>query len=384
MIEFVESPISSNWLHKQKPKEKLIIVTPFVKKNSLVRLLNFYDVFSAGIEVYILIRAKIDDFLMGSTDIEVMKYLSELENNNDKFHVKILSNLHMKAYCIDDKKLLITSGNLTQRGAMNTGVKANVEGGLATDDENACEAFLSYFWNVYSAGATIGDFKIEKVQSKLKKNSKGRKTIEKRTDVYNIPVPQKLYEYPEKDETDQDKDMTFFRFELQSCLELMQFDGKPREWIPQNASKGNYIKAMQFINDSIEENRTLEKLAEHIGSKAQKYETKIRVSSGMVKNLKLLGFIANNDCINGIIPQITEIGKQYLDASDEDKKILIGKQAQALPWMKHIRIMKENNPDAKMDLILKEYLCNVPYQYSKTSASRYAPAMKYFCELNDL
>jgi len=139
-----------------------------------------------------------------------------------------------------------------------------------------------------------------------------------------------LYEYPEKDETDQDKDMTFFRFELQSCLELMQFDGKPREWIPQNASKGNYIKAMQFINDSIEENRTLEKLAEHMGSKAQKYETKIRVSSGMVKNLKLLGFIANNDCINGIIPQMTEIGKQYLDASDEDKKILIGKQAQAL------------------------------------------------------
>ena len=161
MLEFIESPIYNNWLQKNVPSNSLIITTPFIKFSALKRLLHFYKTFDdfTLAELKILIRGNKHDFLQGSSDTASIDFLASLqENHPDKVQVRLLRNLHMKSYMIDHTSLLITSGNLTHNGLMTISGSGNVEGGIASDDQEVLNKFSSYFNALFENGTDISSF----------------------------------------------------------------------------------------------------------------------------------------------------------------------------------------------------------------------------------
>ena len=89
----------------------------------------------------LIIRGRKSDFISGASDIEILQLAL-----SSGWSVYINKNLHAKMYCIDEKKALIGSANLT-----NGGVKGNLE--LMTEVE-------------------IGENDIKKIRSIIKSSTK--------------------------------------------------------------------------------------------------------------------------------------------------------------------------------------------------------------------
>lgn len=159
MYAFVKSPIYNNWLKHNKPNESLLICSPFFKKSALEKITTCYGLNASvnHIEVDVLIRGKVEDFIKGSSDISALESLIQMKSI-DIDRVRRLTNLHMKAYLIDGKRLLIGSGNFTQRGLFASMSSGNVEGAIATSDENAIKDFKLYFDDVSLSSQSLDSF----------------------------------------------------------------------------------------------------------------------------------------------------------------------------------------------------------------------------------
>lgn len=387
MIEFIESPIYANWLQKNVPKHKLVICSPFIVKYALVRLIDFYEAECqlGEYELLVVVRARKKDFTGGSSDISALEYLSEIQKKHpDKITVKIVNNLHMKAYAIDDEKLLITSGNLTPKGIIKSKTEGNVEGGLATDDIEAITAFNNYLQNIINAGKDVEDFIKSNTYHEIKSTSieKNNKKDSKEIidSLYYVEPPKELLEYPETT----NENSRFKRFGIVNNIDINNISIDIRDYIPQNVAIGNYLKTMQFICENNQDSRTMEGLAQHLGTTAVKEGSKARKPSGVLKNLKLLGLIENERPNIGVLPEATELGEAYYKGNLELQVEIIRDQSKKLPWMPHIQRLREDNLDQDLGKIIVEYLCNHPVQYAESTAARYRPAMLYFCKLNGI
>lgn len=160
MIEFVESPIYDNWFKKHYPKKKLLICTPYIKQGALDRILELYDVEGrcSELQIQVLIRGANKEFTVNkSSDISILDSFMNLKDFNID-NMKRVKNLHMKAYLVDEKYLLITSGNLTNSGMFVLSGQENFEGGIATDDEETIRKFLRYFQGIWDQGQCLEDF----------------------------------------------------------------------------------------------------------------------------------------------------------------------------------------------------------------------------------
>lgn len=114
---FIESPIFSNWIEFNKPTKSFIISSPYFKRYAIDEIIKVYGLakLNCNIDTRILIRGRLEDFIQGSSDISALDSLIRLKNINID-NIMRLTNLHMKAYLVDDKKILIGSGNCTQSG----------------------------------------------------------------------------------------------------------------------------------------------------------------------------------------------------------------------------------------------------------------------------
>lgn len=160
MIEFVKSPIYDNWFKKHIPEKKLLICTPYMKQGALDKILELYDLEtkSSEMEIQVLIRGTTQEFTINkSSDISILDSFLGMKNF-DIDNVKRVRNLHMKAYLVDDKYLLITSGNLTNNGMFVFSGQENFEGGIATDDENTIQQFKEYFQDIWVQGERLEEF----------------------------------------------------------------------------------------------------------------------------------------------------------------------------------------------------------------------------------
>ncbi len=386
MIEFVESPTYQNWLQKNRPEKELLICSPFVKKTALKRLLDYYKFEKEEIRLEVVLRGNKQDFEGGSSDIEAVDYLVELQQKYpERVKAKIVSNVHMKAYMIDDAKLLITSGNLTPRGLMNYGVNANVEGGIACDDTAALERFRDYYNRMCASGfdiiSFVGSASYTKVKKNIERAEKKPKVSEKNDNfLYSVPKPKEDLEYPETEK----EDTNYRQFTLINHIVFPENEEKLIDSIPQLAKPENYLKTLKFMMGNNESAKTLDDLAIELGSKGNSKETRGRMASGVLKNLRLLGLAVDQDCVRGILPRATDLGKKYVTASKEERLSILKEQSNKLPWMEHIRQLKKDNEEASMILILSEYLCGTPYSYTLKTARRYRGTMEYFCELNGI
>ena len=101
-------------------------------------ILRLYGVFGSAMKVIVLTSGRKDVFVQGGSDISAIRLMAEIENAK----VYLVDNLHMKAYCIDDTQLLITSGNCTKNGLYAGG---NIEAGISTGNPKEISDFMAYF-----------------------------------------------------------------------------------------------------------------------------------------------------------------------------------------------------------------------------------------------
>lgn len=143
---FIRSPFFDNWFSRFEPQESILICSPYLKGYALERVLSICNMLGSddGFQVDVLIRGRLEDFIQGSSDIAALEHLIKL-NKLDIDRVRRLTNLHMKAYLIDNSNLLIGSGNCTNRGLFTERDSANVEGAISTD----CEAIIAQFSEYY-------------------------------------------------------------------------------------------------------------------------------------------------------------------------------------------------------------------------------------------
>lgn len=157
---FIESPIFDNWFKKHYPKESLLIVSPYIKKDALDKVLALYDIGTRDdkIDLRVLIRGNANEFThQKSSDVAAFDSLLSLQGF-DIDNVKRVTNLHMKAYLVDGRHLLITSGNLTNSGMFVTSGKENFEGGISTNNISLIGQFVHYLNGIWTQGESLNDF----------------------------------------------------------------------------------------------------------------------------------------------------------------------------------------------------------------------------------
>lgn len=153
------APIFNNWFKLNKPNKSLLICSPYFKKDAFERISEYYNLSdeNCNIDIEVLIRGKLEDFIKGSSDISALESLLRLKCVNVN-KVRRLTNLHMKAYLVDRNSLLIGSGNCTQRGLFAHNTSGNVEAAITTDDPSVISEFEKYYSDVVNNSESLETF----------------------------------------------------------------------------------------------------------------------------------------------------------------------------------------------------------------------------------
>lgn len=120
-------------------RKELIIVSPWIKQSAANLIIKSVDNDHVKLKIYT--RFNSNDLVKGISDI---KALSNLLNYFQKSEIRFIPNLHAKIYISDNKKALITSGNLT-RGGLSSNVEAGIllnEDKLASDLANNISSLM--------------------------------------------------------------------------------------------------------------------------------------------------------------------------------------------------------------------------------------------------
>ncbi|MBQ7497125.1 MAG: hypothetical protein IJU00_04730 [Selenomonas sp.] len=198
MLEFIESPLFKNWFEEHKPEKSFVCVSPYIKKEAMETVMNGINCNTCKCQI--LIRGNAEEFSYNqSSDIQVLyDFFDDPSFDNQNF--RRLQNLHMKAYLIDDRWLLVTSGNMTNSGLFLKGSRGNAEGGIATDDEQTIASFRNYFSKLWENSETLESFlpKVEAMYLEYVQTMKRKKRKQERKKaVYKA----QLHITPEADST---------------------------------------------------------------------------------------------------------------------------------------------------------------------------------------
>jgi len=189
MLEFIESPLFKNWFEEHKPEKSFVCVSPYIKKEAMETVMNGIN--GNACKCQILIRGNAEEFSYNqSSDIQVLyDFFNNPSFNNQNF--RRLQNLHMKAYLIDDRWLLITSGNMTNSGIFLKGSQGNAEGGIATDDTRTITSFRNYFSKLWDESEVLDSFlpKVEAMYLEYAQTMKRKKKKQEwKNAVYKAPL----------------------------------------------------------------------------------------------------------------------------------------------------------------------------------------------------
>lgn len=113
---------------------ELRIICPFIKKNMLEHILMHY---TGSIKT--ITRFNLSDFAAGVSDIESLRMLL-----NKQAYVRGVRNLHAKLYLFGNRRVMLTSANLT-RAAFS----GNHELGIISDDSGVIDTCREYFENLW-------------------------------------------------------------------------------------------------------------------------------------------------------------------------------------------------------------------------------------------
>lgn len=359
MTEFVASPMFDAWLVRHPPRESLVLCSPFLAGGTLERVAGLSG--RRRLRLRVLFRGLKRDFLQGATDLAALEVLERLEREGgSRAEIRLLANLHMKGYLVDGRQLLITSGNCTRRGFERAGAEGNVEGGIATDEPAVIAAFLDYFQRAFAAavplGELIGQYRTpefrERVLAALRRQPRQGMEPGERGSRCDIPAAAAAVPAPAAAERGR------------------------AYYIPQNYKPEALEKTLDFLYQNRDSPAfcTKERLAELLGSQAEKKDDRDRKLTGLVKNMRLLGLVEDRDCRNDRLPPLTALGRRCAQGDREERRGLLRGQIMALPWFNEV--VEQMSGGQRLDRLLLEYLCG-DCGYSRTTADRYVPAMKH-------
>ena len=141
--------------------ESLVLASAFIKSKAFE---YFFGNLGSNISVKVVSRWKVEDLVMGSSDLEVYKYCKE---KGWKFGIN--TRLHGKLFLLDNEEIFLGSANITSRG-LNLIERSNLEFGtkfyLSKDDLDSLNLFLAneVYW--------ISDADFETMTRHVEKNKK--------------------------------------------------------------------------------------------------------------------------------------------------------------------------------------------------------------------
>jgi len=115
-IEIIQTPWKNRLLKLiQDAKNQVFLVTPFIKRETVVWITNVLldKKPETSFQINILTRINEKDIIDGRSDLESLEAINNLKSTSDfKINLKAISNLQATAYIFDDNKIILTSTNL--------------------------------------------------------------------------------------------------------------------------------------------------------------------------------------------------------------------------------------------------------------------------------
>lgn len=183
-MKLLKTPWKYDFLDLVKnSKQKIRISSPFIMENICDEIITYKNEKS---KIDLITSFKILNLYSGSLDINGIEKLINIDTT-----VKNHSRLHAKIYVFDDKKAIISSGNLTNGGLVN-----NYEYGIFLDEKAIVYQIIEDF-EILSNNSTTGTIKlsdihtIRKIISKIPKSTKidiPKFSLEKTNEVISINV----------------------------------------------------------------------------------------------------------------------------------------------------------------------------------------------------
>ena len=127
------------------------ITSPFLKENICNDILRIK---STNVKLELVTSFKLTNLLFGSLDIIGIENI--LKHNGI---VKNFAKLHSKIYLFDERKVIITSANLTNGGLLN-----NYEYGIYTEEKNIVKQVMNDFEKLFS-NVNTGLVKLEDINT---------------------------------------------------------------------------------------------------------------------------------------------------------------------------------------------------------------------------
>jgi len=364
--EFIKSPIFQNWFKKNKPLKSLLICSPYFKSYALDKTLEYYgvDYDENNLAIEVLIRGKLEDFISGGSDLSALESLIQIKNL-DVEKVRRITNLHMKAYLIDEKKLLIGSANFTQRGLFIKRFNGNVENAIYTDEMEVIDDFKSYYEKVIEESESLEIFYDKIIEEYPKYVNKVSENIN-RTILSSI-----------------NKEESKARYSFQEYIEIFEegmIDADinvslsvSQASVPQysNFEDGAY-RIVDILTKYNNTGFTYSQLGEIMATKERNDVANKKYGENHANLARLLDFVA----ITNTMPRrvfLTKLGKVFDKANDKVKIEILKFQIFRMEIIKDI-IDKYNNKSFS----LLSYLLSIPL--AKTTAIRRSSNVKYLFE----
>jgi molybdenum cofactor biosynthesis enzyme len=186
-------------------KQSVKISSPFVKENVCNELLSFKN---TNTKLELITSFKLMNIYSGFLD------LNGLENIiNDKGIVKNFPKLHSKIYLFDDKKVVITSGNLTNGGLIN-----NYEYGIFTTNSEIVSKVVNDFSSI-SKDENIGIVKLTDIEAVRKILAKIPPSESIKIPNFKIDSPEENYDIIEIQEEVLTSTLTGWKLEIFKCIQ---------------------------------------------------------------------------------------------------------------------------------------------------------------------
>lgn len=174
-----------------KDAHELYIVSPWIKYQLLVWILSSNNHINPN-NIHVLISGNLDDFIVGSTDLETIEWLLEFEAD-----LRSLANLHAKIYLADDNQVILTSANLTPSG-LGTCTQNNLEIGILIDNIEYVLEVKKIIKRWFDRGNVITKEWLKKAKHNIQQyesqqNEKKRKEIENNQQRINQNLKNKSF-----------------------------------------------------------------------------------------------------------------------------------------------------------------------------------------------
>ena len=350
---FVRSPFFDNWFSHFKPQKSILICSPYIKSYALDRVFNICNMFDTydAFQVEVLMRGRLEDFIQGSSDIAALEYLIQLKNL-DLDKVRRLTNLHMKAYLIDNSNLLIGSGNCTNRGLFTERDNANIEGAVSTDSKPIIEQFSEYYNEINKSSESLDTF-YDKIVTEY----------DAHIDEYAPLISKEMSALMSQGESKAE-----YKFKKEGKKRAVVSLEITPDLIPQfsNFDDGTY-KLIQILTNEGNRGLTFNELGEKLEGPGRSDVAYKKYGENHAK----LGELLDLTTINNESPRkvfLTKLGESFFKSNDSRKTAILKSQ---IVRMDIIRDIFQNSQDKDFDLTsyLGSYL-------AETTAERRRPNVK--------